>query len=98
MICPYCSSVKIRKSGVRTTSSGDQQRFTCVKCGKWYQSPITQNEFIKDGIIEPGGVLTFKFDDTIRVHGATDVHLSIIGIILMNSLKKLTQIQMPDGS
>jgi len=74
MICPYCSSVKIRKSGVRTTSSGDQQRFTCVKCGKWYQSPITQNEFIKDGIIEPGGVLTFKFDDTIRVHGATDVH------------------------
>ena len=74
MICPYCSSVKVTKEGIRTTKSGEQQRFACQKCGKWFQAPIKNIELVKNGVVEPGGILSFRFDKSIKVHGATDVH------------------------
>jgi len=74
MICPYCASVKVAKEGKRTLKSGVYQRFACKNCGKWYQTPLIETETIKDGIVEPGGVLSFKFDKPVKIHGATDVH------------------------
>tara|TARA_R100000152_G_C6772253_1_gene199063 strand:+ start:1317 stop:2198 length:882 start_codon:yes stop_codon:yes gene_type:complete len=74
MICPYCSSIKVGKEGTRKTKKENYQRFSCQKCGKWYQVPFSQAELNKNGIVEPGSLLSFKFDGPIKVHGATDVH------------------------
>lgn len=71
MGCPYCLSTETQKRGSRAGN----RRYKCKKCGKWFQVEIkgmNQNDDI--GEVLAGEILSFRFDDTIRVHGATDVH------------------------
>ena len=72
MLCPYCTSTDTRKRGTR----GDNQRFACRTCLKWFTVPIgkdVQDFFIKQDV-EPGGVFNIECDRPLKIHCATDVH------------------------
>lgn len=70
MICPRCSSYQIKKDGVKKNS----QIFQCKSCKRHFSIPIEHMQ-PEANLVEPGGVFEYQTDETIRVHGLTDMHL-----------------------
>jgi predicted phosphodiesterase len=70
MICPRCSSYQIKKDGTNKTA----QIFQCKSCQRHFSVPM-ENIQLDSSLIEPGKVYEHKSDETIRVHGLTDIHL-----------------------
>ena len=71
MICPYCTS------GItnRTKDGESEDRYACKSCGKIFFAPnetLTTEEPCMD--IEPGKIFKVKYDKSIKLHCATDVH------------------------
>lgn len=78
--CPYCTSSKMRKNGVRMAKKGDMQEWHCQNCRKYFRTPIEENDMslIVSEDIEPGRILDCKFNKPVRIHGATDVHFGAL--------------------
>ena len=38
--CPKCSSLHIKKDGIRHNKSGDLQKYECLDWGKWFSTNI----------------------------------------------------------
>ena len=79
--CPYCKSSRVHKNGIRTyRSKPSNQEWHCTKCGKYfktlYEGPDAALKILKD--VEPGEILEYNFKDSIKVHGATDVHFGAL--------------------
>jgi len=77
MHCPHCASDGVYKNGVRVRRKGSaKQEYHCKVCKKYfcvaYDGPDKALRVLED--IEPGQILDLKFDKSIKVHGATDVH------------------------
>ena len=77
MHCPHCASGNTVKNGVRIRRQGGaKQEYLCRECKKYfcvpYDGPDRSLRVLED--IEPGQILDLKFDKTIKIHGATDVH------------------------
>ena len=77
MHCPHCGSSEVQKNGVRLRREGcAKQEYKCKECSKYFSTPYDGPDkalkVLED--IEPGQILDLKFDKTIRIHGATDVH------------------------
>ena len=78
MICPHCSSMDIVKDGKKTRRDGSEvQSFNCKSCGKYFSIPI-QHIAPDQNVVDSGEVLQLKFDEVVRVHGLTDVHVGAV--------------------
>ena len=75
--CPFCKSSRVHKNGVQTyRTKPANQDWHCTKCNKYfktlYEDPDASLRIMKD--VEPGEILECSFKETVRIHGATDVH------------------------
>ena len=78
--CPYCTSSKMRKNGVRMAKKGDMQEWHCQNCRNYFRTPIEESNMslLISEDIEPGKILDCKFKQPVRIHGATDVHFGAL--------------------
>ena len=78
--CPYCTSSKMRRNGVRVAKKGDMQEWHCQNCKKYFRTPIEESNMslLISEDIEPGKILDCKFKQPVRIHGATDVHFGAL--------------------
>ena len=76
MICPNCGSNSTKKNGTRYRKGGEQsQEGYCNSCQRYFSFPKCSDvseELL--GVIEPGEILKLSYKNSIRLHGATDVH------------------------
>jgi len=76
MVCPHCSSLYIVKEGKRKNSEGAlYQRMSCKSCKKWYSLPIDTEVRGRIPEISPGKIFSEKYNEKVRIHGLTDVHV-----------------------
>ncbi len=68
MKCPNCKE-RMNKNGIQ----GSSQSYKCKHCLTSIQIPIEATMTGYD-VIEPSQVLTVKYDDTVRIHGLSDIH------------------------
>ncbi len=76
MVCPHCSSLYVVKEGKRKNSEGAlYQRMSCKSCKKWYSLPIDTEVRGRLPEISSGKILSVKYNEKVRIHGLTDVHV-----------------------
>ena len=80
IICPHCTSSKVRKNGVRINKGDDVQEWQCTNCNKYFRTPLEDPnaDLMLSEDVEPGKILECKFDKPVRIHGATDVHFGAL--------------------
>ena len=74
MVCPRCSSLHVKKDGVKKYKKGLTQQYRCKSCMRYFSIPINTdiNEYKE---VNPGSVFRYESDTVVRVHGLTDVHV-----------------------
>ena len=81
MSCPYCQSTRVHKNGIRTLKTGPpMQEHLCIKCNKYFRVPYEDPDKILLVLedVAPGNILHCKFDQAVKIHGATDVHFGAL--------------------
>jgi predicted phosphodiesterase len=78
MICPHCGGNYTTKNGSYKGKDKERiQRYSCKVCNRSFSVPeysdVTEKSFLTTDA-RADRILQFKFDDTIRVYGATDIH------------------------
>jgi len=83
MICPKCSSMRIKKNGRKKSTAADgseklAQQFHCHSCNSNFSIPINTEIDYVEKKVEPGEVLEVKSDYVMRIHGLTDIHVGAV--------------------
>ena len=83
MLCPRCSSMRVKKNGTKKSrADGDAndrlQLFFCHSCNSSFSIPINTEVDYKEKKVEPGDVLTVESDSVLRIHGLTDIHVGAV--------------------
>ena len=78
MVCPSCTSHLVIKFGKKLRKSGTRQEYKCKACSRRFSVPIETIIVKKTDDIEPGKIFSEKFDDTVRIHGLTDIHVGAV--------------------
>ena len=75
MVCPHCTSMYVKKDGIKKKKNSSNQKFKCKSCSKNFSMPL--ESFVPDEFptIRPGDVLKVESDSMMRVHCLTDVHV-----------------------
>ena len=78
--CPYCTSTKVKKNGVRNNKTKDMQEWKCRNCNKYFRTDLQNGREVLSMVndIEPGKILHCHFDKPVKIHGATDVHFGAL--------------------
>ena len=66
------------KFGKKLRKSGTRQEYKCKACSRRFTVPIETIIVKKTDDIEPGKIFSEKFDDTVRIHGLTDIHVGAV--------------------
>ena len=66
------------KFGKKLRKSGTRQEYKCKACSRRCSVPIETIIVKKTDDIEPGKIFSEKFDDTVRIHGLTDIHVGAV--------------------
>ena len=66
------------KFGKKLRKSGTRQEYKCKACSRRFSVPIETIIVKKTDDIEPGKIFSEKFDDTVRIHGLTDIHVGAV--------------------
>ena len=66
------------KFGKKLRKSGPRQEYKCKACSRRFSVPIETIIVKKTDDIEPGKIFSEKFDDTVRIHGLTDIHVGAV--------------------
>ena len=75
MVCPHCTSMYVKKDGIKKNKSTKNQKFKCNSCSKNFSMPF--ESYIPDEFpsVKPGEILSVKSDKMMRIHCLTDVHV-----------------------
>ena len=75
MVCPHCTSMYVKKDGIKKNKSTKNQKFKCNSCSKSFSMPF--ESYIPDEFpsVKPGEILSIKSDKMMRIHCLTDVHV-----------------------
>ena len=78
MVCPYCTSMYVKKDGKKFNKSKTNQKFKCNSCSKNFSMPI--ESFIADAFptVKPGEICTIKSKEKLRIHCLTDIHVGAV--------------------
>jgi predicted phosphodiesterase len=74
MVCPRCSSLYVKKDGVKKYKKGNAQQYRCKSCKRYFSVPL-ESEIKEYKEVSPGSVFRYESDKVVRVHGLTDVHV-----------------------
>ena len=66
------------KFGKKLRKSGTRQEYKCKACSRRFSVPIETVIIKKTDDIEPGKIFSETFDDTVRIHGLTDIHVGAV--------------------
>ena len=66
------------KFGKKLRKSGTRQEYKCKACSRRFSVPIETIIVKKTDDIEPDIIFSEKFDDTVRIHGLTDIHVGAV--------------------
>ena len=78
MVCPYCTSMYVKKDGKKFNKSKTNQKFKCNSCSKNFSVPldtVISDEFPS---IKPGEIFTIKSKEKLRIHCLTDIHVGAV--------------------
>ena len=78
MVCPSCTSHLVIKYGKKLRKSGTRQEYKCKVCARRFSIPVETVVSRKTDDIEPGKIFSEEFNDTIRIHGLTDIHVGAV--------------------
>ena len=78
MVCPSCTSHLVIKFCKKLRKSVSRQEYKCKACSRRFSVPIETIIVKKTDDIEPGKIFSEKFDDTVRIHGLTDIHVGAV--------------------
>ena len=78
MVCPYCTSMYVKKDGKKFNKSKTNQKFKCNSCSKNFSVPldtVISDEFPS---VKPGEIFTIKSKEKLRIHCLTDIHVGAV--------------------
>ena len=78
MVCPYCTSMYVKKDGKKFNKSTTNQKFRCNSCSKNFSVPLDsaiEGEFPS---VKPGEICTVKSKEKLRIHCLTDIHVGAV--------------------
>ena len=78
MVCPSCTSHLVIRHGKKLRKSGTRQEYKCKACNRRFTIPVETVIVKRIDDIEPGKIFSEEFDDTVRVHGLTDIHVGAV--------------------
>ena len=78
MVCPYCTSMYVKKDGKKFNKSKTNQKFKCNSCSKNFS--VSLESVIPDEYpsVKPGEILAVKSKEKLRIHCLTDVHVGAV--------------------
>ena len=78
MVCPYCTSMYVKKDGKKFNKSKTNQKFKCNSCSKNFSVPFETSIPDEFPSIKPGEIFTIKSKDKLRIHCLTDIHVGAV--------------------
>jgi transposase-like protein len=78
MVCPYCTSMYVKKDGKKFNKSKTNQKFKCNSCSKNFSVPFETSIPDEFPSVKPGEILTIKSKEKLRIHCLTDVHVGAV--------------------
>ena len=78
MVCPYCTSMYVKKDGKKFNKSKTNQKFKCNSCAKNFSVPLDSSIDSEFPSIKPGEIYTVKSKEKLRIHCLTDVHVGAV--------------------
>jgi len=78
MVCPYCTSMYVKKDGKKFNKGSTNQKFKCNSCSKNFSVPF--ESAVKDEFpsVKPGEICTVKSKEKLRIHCLTDIHVGAV--------------------
>ena len=78
MVCPYCTSMYVKKDGKKFNKSKTNQKFKCNSCSKNFSVPFETSIPDEFPSIKPGEIFTIKSKEKLRIHCLTDIHVGAV--------------------
>ena len=78
MVCPYCTSMYVKKDGKKFNKKKTNQKFKCNSCAKNFSVPFETSIPDEFPSIKPGEIFTIKSKEKLRIHCLTDVHVGAV--------------------
>ena len=78
MVCPYCTSMYVKKDGKKFNKSKTNQKFKCKSCAKNFSVPIDTSMPDEFPSVKPGEILKIESKEKLRIHCLTDVHVGAV--------------------
>ena len=78
MVCPYCTSMYVKKDGKKFNKSKTNQKFKCNSCSKNFSVPFETSLPDEFPSIKPGEIFTIKSKEKLRIHCLTDIHVGAV--------------------
>ena len=78
MVCPYCTSMYVKKDGKKFNKSKTNQKFKCNSCSKNFSVPFETSIPDEFPSIKPGEIFTMKSKEKLRIHCLTDIHVGAV--------------------
>ena len=78
MVCPYCTSMYVKKDGKKFNKGSTNQKFKCNSCSKNFSVPFESS--VKDEFpsVKPGEICSIKSKEKLRIHCLTDIHVGAV--------------------
>ena len=78
MVCPYCTSMYVKKDGKKFNKGSTNQKFKCNSCSKNFSVPFETSIPDEFPSIKPGEIFTIKSKEKLRIHCLTDIHVGAV--------------------
>ena len=78
MVCPYCTSMYVKKDGKKFNKSTTNQKFRCNSCSKNFSVPFESAIEAEFPSVKPGEICTIKSKEKLRIHCLTDIHVGAV--------------------
>ena len=78
MVCPYCTSMYVKKDGKKFNKSKTNQKFKCNSCSKNFSVPLETAIPDEYPSVKPGEIFTIKSKEKLRIHCLTDIHVGAV--------------------
>ena len=78
MVCPYCTSMYVKKDGKKFNKSKTNQKFKCNSCSKNFSVPFETAIPDEYPSVKPGEIFSIKSKEELRIHCLTDIHVGAV--------------------
>ena len=87
MVCPYCTSMYVKKDGKKFNKGSTNQKFKCNSCSKNFSVPLESSVEGEFPSVKPGEICSIKSKEKLRIHCLTDIHVGAVEFDLISADK-----------